>query len=370
MGIAPAKARTREADYVSRAAEKLNSERDRRLVALRDARTKMAIARATDRLASIAHPDRGYVLIRSPFIYRADSRGPRDSDRPENIATRPPLTQILKGKNPYAIALYLTYLFVHQMIAAHAAGNNPDPPEEPRRRHSVYNIGGEQSWASLIGLPSTDRRNQRKTYNRALDALHKWELVDLGAAQQRYANFTLNREDGSGRPYKAPSGVPTIPQHLCIPAEFFTAGWHLILTPSELATFLGVCHVSDRKQRRRTEDEPPGSIFLAESVRYQHLGLSDEAYLSIHQLAEFGLIKTDDPMPGRRRGRVPPTTLKNGRRHQPYQLTATVLRGYPSTEMIFDLDTFKRPAIEVASDRFSRPLPRYANTPERAYKSP
>ena len=79
------------------------------------------------------------------------------------------------------------------------------------------------------------------------------------------------------------------------------------MTPSELATFLAVCQVCDRRLARRTADGAESSIFLAESERYRRLGLSDEAYLSIHQLSEFRLIDFDDPMPNRRRGRIQPS---------------------------------------------------------------
>jgi hypothetical protein len=89
------------------------------------------------------------------------------------------------------------------------------------------------------------------------------------------------------------------------------------------------------------------------------LGLSDEAYLSIHQLAEFGLIDKDDPMPNRRRGRIQPEKT-GGKRPQPYQLTATVLNGMLSHDRVFNLDVFKRPAIEVAIDRLNWPMARYA----------
>lgn len=293
----------------------------------------------------------------SALIYCEIPRPRRDPDRTEDISTRPPLTRVLKGKNQHAGALYLTNIFIEQMLAAHDGSRTPPP--EPKRRHSVYNMDNAPSWASLIGLPSVDRRNQRKTYNRVLDALHKWELVDLGATGQRYADFRLNREDGSGRPYTIPRGEPVAPQHLCLPTEFFTAGWPLVLTPSELATFLAVCHVSDRKTHRVAEDDSPGSIFLAESLRYRHLGLSEEAYLAIHQLAEFGLIGIEDPMPNRRRGRISPQ-MTNGQRPQPYYLTATVLDGMPSHERLFNLDAFKRPAIEVAIDRLNLPMARYA----------
>ena len=285
------------------------------------------------------------------------TRPAQDPERPEDISTRPPLTQVLKGKNQHAIALYLTKIFVEQMRAAHA--ENPTPPPQPRRRHTVYNIDNSPSEASLIGLPSVDRRNQRRVFNRALAALHKSELVDLGDTGQRYANHRLNREDGSGRAYTIPRGDPDIPKHLCLPTEFFTTGWHLVLTPSELATFLAVCHVADDRLPRVADGETPRRIFLAESVRRDNLGLSDEAYLSIHQLAEFGLIDIDDTVEGRRRGRIPPE-LTGGKRPDPYQLTPTILGGFPSHERVFDRDLFEQPALEVAIDRLNGLMVRYA----------
>jgi hypothetical protein len=355
---------SREAAYLSKATDNLYAERERRLAFLRQAVTRDAINRATERLTALAHPDRDYIVIRSDFIYRHPARH-WEPQRTEDITTRPPLTQILKGKNQHAIALYLTQLFVEQMRAAHA--DNPAPPPEPRRRHTVYNIDNSPSEASLIGLPSINRRNQRRVFNRALDALAKWELVDLGDTGQRYAAYTLNREDGTGRAYTIPRGDPDIPQHLCLPTEFFTTAWHLVLTPSELATFLAVCHVADRRLPRVADGQTPRRVFLAESLRRDHLGLSDEAYLSIHQLAEFGLIEIDDPVEGRRRGRIPPA-ITGGKRPEPYQLTPTILGGFPSHERVFDLDVFKQPALDAAIDRLNWPMARYAKwagTPRR-----
>lgn len=347
---------SREAAYLSKATDNLYAERERRLAFLRTAVTRDAINRATERLAALAHPDREYIVIRSAFIYRLPARN-WDPERPEDISTRPPLTQVLKGKNQHALALYLTKLFVEQMRAAHA--DNPAPPTQPRRRHTVYNIDNSPSEASLIGLPSINRRNQRRVFNRALAALAKWELVDLGDTGQRFATYTLNREDGSGRAYTIPRGDPDIPQHLCLPTEFFTTGWQLVLTPSELAAFLAVCHVADRRLPRVADGQTPRRIFLAESVRRDNLGLSDEAYLSIHQLAEFGLIEIDDPVQGRRRGRIPPE-LTGGKRPEPYLLNPTILGGFPSHERVFDLDAFKQPALDAAIDRLNWPMARYA----------
>lgn len=124
--------------------------------------------------------------------------------------------------------------------------------------------------------------------------------MSLNDTGQRYANSTFCREDGSGRNYVIPRGTPAAPKHLCIPTEFFTTGWHLVLTLNELTTFLAVCHVADL----RLQHDRSTVMFLAEWFRYSMLGLTDEAYVSIHELAEFGLIEVTDPMPNRKRGRI------------------------------------------------------------------
>lgn len=351
---------SRESAYLSKAEKNLHASRESRLVHLRNAVTRNAIDRATERLSDMAHPDLDYVVIRTPFIY-----GPHLLPNPPtpymdggaDFATiPPPLTRVLRRKNQHAIALYLTLLFVRQ-VHVFRAGN--PAAAGPRRRKAVYNLDGSFSEASLIGLPSFDRRNQRRVFNRALDALEKAELVDLGRSGQRYATYTLNCEDGSGHAYTVPAGDPDVPQHLCLPTEFFTAGWPMILTPSELATFLAICHYADRRLPRNPDGETPRRIYLAKSERDNHLGLSDEAYESIHQLAEFGLIDVHDPVEGRRRGRISPE-LTGGKRPDPYLLDPTVLGGFPSHERVFNLDAFKQPAIETAIDRLNQPLPRYA----------
>lgn len=346
------------AKYNKGASQNLNADRAKRLADLRKESTRELITRATDRLSRLAHPERDHIVIRSEFIYRSSPRPPQDSESREDVATRPPLTRVLNGKNQHAIALYLTQLFVRQMSDAHAAAKNPSPPPEPRRRHTVYNVDDAPSEASLIALSSANRRNQRKTYSRALAALSKWELVDLGADRHRYTNYTLNREDGSGRPYDPPRGRPEIPKHLCLPTQFFTRGWHLILTPKELAALLAICHYADRKLPR-TPDGKPRQVYLAESVRRDHLGLSDEAYETIHYLEEFSFIDIDDPVEGRRRGRVSPEKT-GGKRPEPYLLDPKILGGFPSSDRAFDLSLFDRPAIDVAIERLNWPLPRYA----------
>jgi hypothetical protein len=64
-------------------------------------------------------------------------------------------------------------------------------------------------------------------------------------------------------------------------------------------------------------------------------------------------------MPNRRRGRISPSKTA-GKRPQPYRLTATMLGGMASHNRLFNLDSFERPAIEVAIDRLNWPMARYA----------
>jgi hypothetical protein len=190
---------SRESAYLSKAEKNLHASRESRLVHLRNAVTRNAIDRATERLSDMAHPDLDYVVIRTPFIYGLhllpNPPTPYMDGGADFATFPPPLTRVLRRKNQHAIALYLTLLFVQQ-VHVFRAGN--PAAAGPRRRKAVFNLDGSFSEASLIGLPSFDRRNQRRVFNRALDALEKAELVDLGRSGQRYATYTLNCEDGSG----------------------------------------------------------------------------------------------------------------------------------------------------------------------------
>jgi hypothetical protein len=347
---------SRESTYISKAEARLYAARERRRNALRDTATRKAIERATERLGNLAHPDLDHVVIRSSLIFGARLPTMPCMDGAEDLPRiLPALSRVLRRKNQHAIALYLTLLFARQMDAFRLTAGDPTAAGI-RRRKAVFNVG-DYSEASLIGLPSTNRRRQRLIFNRAIDGLQAAELVDYGPGTQRYATYTLNREDGSGHDYTVPEGDPDIPQHLCLPTEFFTAGWPMILTPSELFTFLAVCHFADRKLPRNPDGKSPRLVFLAKSMRDNQFGLSDEAYESIHTLAEFGLIDVHDPMEERRRGRIPPEV---GKRRDPYLLAPIVLGGRPSHERVFNLDPFTKPAIDVAIDQLDKPMPRYA----------
>lgn len=340
---------------MKKAADKCRAEREARRAALKRRQTYDAVARATQRLQGLAHPDQHYIVIRPDFLALGTPRPyPPPARQPENIATRPSATRVLHGKNPHAHAVYLNGLFEHQMRAAYRT-SSAAPPQPSRRRNAVNNpLDKATNWITLTGLDEdgVHFRNQRKSFTRALDALRKWDLVGLGDSGQRYTKFMFRREDGSGRDYIIPRGVPTAPQHLCIPREFFTAGWHLVLTPAELVTFLAVCHVADL----RLLYDGSTTMFLAEQFRYSVLGLTDEAYVSIHELAEFGLIEVTDPMPNRKRGRIQ-VGQTGGQPPQPYHISVPVFSGKPSTDALFDLTAFTTPAIDrvVSSLQFQAP---------------
>jgi hypothetical protein len=352
-----AKRAARRAEYMKRAAENCEAERNARRTDLKKRETYEAITRATNRLQGLTHPDQHYIVIRPEFMFLENPRPfPPPARQPENIATRPSSTRLLYGKNPHVHGLYLNGIYVDQMRAAFQNGPTT-PPEPARRRNAVNNpLDKATNWIALTGLDEdgVHIRNQRKAFTRALDALRKWDLVALGDSGQRYTKFVFRREDGSGRDYTVPQGAPTAPNHLCIPREFFTAGWHLVLTPAELATFLAVCYVADLRFLHDGSTE----MFLAEQFRYRYLGLTDEAYVSIHELAEFGLIGVTDPMPNRKRGRIQ-LGETGGKPPEPYNISIPMFSGKVSTDLLFDLSAFATPAIDKAILNLQFQAPRF-----------
>lgn len=347
----------RQAEYMKKAADNCRSERNDRRAAFKKRETYDAIIRATRRLQDLAHPGQPYVVIRSEFLLLGAPRAyPPPAREPENIATRPSLTRVHHGKNPHAVPLYLNGIFEHQMRAAYK-NSSAAPPEPSRRRNAVNNpLDKATNWITLTAfdVDGVHIRNQRKSFTRTLDALRKWDLVSLGDTGQRYAKFKFRREDGSGRDYTIPRGTPTAPNHFCIPTEFFTAGWHLVLTPNELVTLLALCHVADL----RLLHDGSSTMFLSERFRYSLLGLSDEAYVSIHELDEFGLIEVTDTMPNRKRGRIQ-LGETGGNPPEPYNLSVPMFNGKPSTDALFNVSTFNTPAIDRVISNLGFQAPRF-----------
>jgi hypothetical protein len=222
---------------------------------------------------------------------RARSRLARD------LATRPPVTRLLHRKSN-ALPLLLTAIYV-----AHLEGT-PGQAYSNGHRNATRTAGAE-SWATLAGLHASGKsgpRNRRVRVTRALAQLDTAGLVETGRERQRdrFESFRLNHEDGSQRQYTVPGG--DAPDMVHLPASFFVNGWHLALEPTEIAALLAII---DLGQRIRAEEF---SVALPMSVRWETYGISGEVYEAVHELAEFGVIELNDPMPRRRRGKFRPFT--------------------------------------------------------------
>ncbi|HJT93054.1 MAG TPA: hypothetical protein VJ777_14150 [Mycobacterium sp.] len=167
-----------------------------------------------------------------------------------------------------------------------------------------------EGWVDLSGL--MDRAANSKENNlrvtRALRKLANARLVTVGPPGQRdrFEGFKLKRENGKGdKDYKVPGESLMLRQAALLPAEFFYYGWHLVLTPEELATFLViVMETQFRAHHPRSVLIGDQGIGLSRKVRWRDYGLASEAYNSIHELKEFGLIDLVDPMVGRKGGKV------------------------------------------------------------------
>jgi hypothetical protein len=125
-----------------------------------------------------------------------------------------------------------------------------------------------------------------------------------------------------------------------LPYNFFANGWHLALSPAEIAVLLMV------RRAERTipaSAEEPG-VALPRSTRWAVYGISGEAYEAIHELEKFGLLSVHDPMPHRRHGKLRPLS-------PPLKATAEA-DGDLTSPVPYRLETkpfkaFDRPAVEI-----------------------
>ena len=129
-------------------------------------------------------------------------------------------------------------------------------------------------------------------------------------------SWLLLKEDGSESQYRVPSERES--EAIKLPATFFLNGWHLVLTPGEIAMLLAIMDMA-RSVGRPSEPDTQQWVALPQSTRRDLYGLTGEIYLHAQQLREFGLVYFHDPMPTRRRGKIstkrmpPPAT--RGRQH-------------------------------------------------------
>lgn len=282
-----------------------------------------AIKRALDAYRSIDNPDVTAIRIREGFIWTNDSR--RAAPRPagerlslaEEVQTRPPMTRLVERRR-HSLHLLMTMFYVARMETSPGRLFINDHPNIIRRSRAW-------PWLTLSGLnedvPRSQRRNLRRTFNTAVQALADQNLVGLTGDPKRsgyYDGFTLKMEDGSGDPYLVPADDFQQPDVISRPVDlprrgaiklstsFFLHGWHLVLTDLELATFLAIIHrTAQLRDVPRSGEIVDRGVDLKKSERDTHYGLSGEAYNSVHMLARLGLIELEDPMPNRYRSDEP-----------------------------------------------------------------
>jgi hypothetical protein len=332
-----------EQQYESRirSAEKLTANRPDRLKRLDD--REESIHRALQAYRGL--PDRYFTIrLRAEFVALRNRRtlppalgGPEDEqplDRStrlqDDYRTRPPSTKLLMHKTR-ALQSYLAMIFVAQ--AELTTG--------PAARANASRAGGAESWAVLCGRWAPTVRARRARLARDLEELQRADLVTIGAsrAQARYENFRLLAEDSTDRAYTVPKGEPRTPV-IMLPYNFFANGWHLALSPAEIAVLLMV------RRAERTipaSAEEPG-VALPRSTRWAVYGISGEAYEAIHELEKFGLLSVHDPMPHRRHGKLRPLS-------PPLKATAEA-DGDLTSPVPYRLETkpfkaFDRPAVEI-----------------------
>lgn len=341
----------RHHEWRTRAVKKLTAERAGRLKKLED--REVSIHRAVQAYRGL-HDPYTTIRLRSEFVALRHQRplppalgGPEREPPPDrrtqlqdDYRTRPPSTKLLMHKT-HALQSYLAMIFV-----AHAEGTK----STAARANASKAAEGTESWAVLCGRWAPTVRARRARLARDLEELQRADLVSIGAsrAQARYENFRLLADDLTDRAYTLPKGGTPV---ITLPYDFFANGWHLALSPAEIAVLLMVRHA---ERAFRASAEQPG-VAVPRAVRWASYGISGEAYEVIHELKEFGLLTVHDPMPHRRHGklRLLPPPLK----------AAAEADGDSKSPVPYRLETapfeaFGRPALETIRQRLRRqPIP-------------
>jgi hypothetical protein len=250
--------------------------------------------------------------LRSPFVALHALRqlparpdpGEDETDELENerrrreIVTRPPLARLLHRRSN-ALALYLTAVYVAHLELK---------PGNAFTNTRSNGVGGRMaaSWAVLSGMGTPAHpRAKRARMRRALDELAAAGLVSFGEVNGRkqYERWTLHTDAGTDATYRVPGENDS--DVIVLPAAFFYYGWHLVLAPGEIAMLLAILH-RNRQSGGTLDEEGRAWISLPHTARQGIYGLSDEQYLHVHELIEFGLVEFSEPMAARRRGKISP----------------------------------------------------------------
>lgn len=277
--------------------------------AIRRRRRKLLIERAEAigaALTAYHRQDQGqqpWIRIRTEYTWLDAPRGPRTAGtvlatRQGDVETRPPNTKLIYRPG------HAQQVFLGAIYAAHLEfepGAHVD-----NRHHNVFDRPSADSWATwnALGGGGVDTRELNLRVVRALRTLHVHRLVGVGQAgvAGRYDAFTLNDEGGSGKRYRVPGDSAA--NVIGIPAGFFRAGWHLVLTAEELATLLIVVDATKRYGGIPRPPDDAIGVGIADKTKWGHYGIRPEAYTSLHELKEFGLIDVHD-LDNRIGGKIP-----------------------------------------------------------------
>ncbi len=246
-------------------------------------------------------PDR--ILIRPEFARLAvPIAGPVSDRKLPPLRQRPPSTRLISPSGT-AQALYLTVLFIAQ--CQRGPGHKPDTTRPVIPHHT--DDSARRSWADLLAVPATEgsgagiskhdvEDNRRRQLTRALrrlasDDMRLVTLPNASRGSRKQEGFKPQMEAGvldvaSRRPYVVPTTEEKV---FSLPSSFFTNGWHLALTPSEIAMLMVLwVRISQRTAAS-------GQVSVSGDARLRRHALSPAAYGSHRLLQRFGLLVVEYP---------------------------------------------------------------------------
>jgi hypothetical protein len=193
-------------------------------------------------------------------------------------------------------------------------------------------VDKRDGWSAVANVVGPTHSATRVSMNRALARLDEVGIVKvkIRSERPRFEDFVLLRDDGSGKRYTVPGEEKAI----VLPPTFFWNGWHLVLGPAEIAMYLMLSDLATVVGPRKE------GVGVVESVRQRYYGVSSEVYEAHRTLTEFGLTEMLDSVPGRRRGRIAPSSLE-GSPDEPAQ--------YDVLRFLTRPEGLDKPALEVVS---------------------
>ena len=295
--------------YVDAVLARSAATRRDRLAQLRQRRDGLQDARVA--LLEVAGGEDRPVRLRQGMLRLDVEREPREVDpalAPQRAAMQPgalataiaaevetrPVLGRLVHRHSRALPTYLTFI-----LEAHATTSPGHRPQAQREIAKPSSALPGPPWARLLGDGGLPPDQRRRRFRDVLVALYRQKLVALPASGWgRHDRFQLLCEDRATATYT----VPGERQTLEVPTAFFLSGWHLVLTPKEIATWL---MLRDLARRHRREHENVG-VAAPRRVRYGLYGLTDEVYVTHRELTEFGIVRLADLDKRRRAGRRRP----------------------------------------------------------------